>query len=803
MPYEIVFVGLASFTKLHPHGRLVLLPDGRNPPPGFEPYHATIIVDEAAVLESYWANAEFGQFPIEEPSSIVISGTDVRRLRPRTTRNSTFDESRFDVSVPQLTHFDPAIEINPDEAATIAQIEVTNGTLRALRSGHSIVARLTVPHDESILIEARGYERKRRIVLRAGTEIVIANLPAGGLYDHAPEIRSGFELYGLLDRSRRFFTGRPEISFNLPSLSSNHVFFSGRGIAGEAPVPVTAYSTDAPREAPRASAPLPPYSGAAPFAIDVVLDHPMSIRRPLKLKKSRRRKVTSDEIPRSFYAYVEAPAHVVAGVETYITAGITKDEPTPSAPMFEVPASVQGAYDLTLSVQATGFALRKDVAVFTLPVTKETPYPTVDIFLTADVIEEETPRNVVIFYSVEGHVIGSVERTITVHLEENDKTKDSDAAVLRRIFAAPTGRMPPDLTVMIRDEHDGKLAWSFITPHDVKVPGTSVRSTIAGVPRIFAATLFNNANGREGMAGLYEFLIGSGLEVNKLIPPAFWPVLVKVAVLAKSETPSLLIISNEPHIPWELATFPDDARLFHPDLAPFLGVQACVGRWLIGKHLPPPLSHTVRHAYVFSGIYGNRPKWNRLVNAEKEAAEISATYGATAVEAKQDEILGIFARRPAADLLHFSMHGKSNDESVEDGLIPVDNTGSVNPQMIAGAIDHAKRTNQASSISPFVFLNACQVGAGSRILGDYGGMAAAFIDGGAAGVVAPLWSVKDENAKMIALDFYRATFGDGISPAEAIRRARASFVKASLPVSATYLAYQFFGHPALQLRKES
>jgi hypothetical protein len=40
---------------------------------------------------------------------------------------------------------------------------------------------------------------------------------------------------------------------------------------------------------------------------------------------------------------------------------------------------------------------------------------------------------------------------------------------------------------------------------------------------------------------------------------------------------------------------------------------------------------------------------------------------------------------------------------------------------------------------------------------------------------------------------------DKVPPAEAIRRARAAFVSAKNPVSATYLAYQFFGHPSLQL----
>jgi CHAT domain-containing protein len=101
--------------------------------------------------------------------------------------------------------------------------------------------------------------------------------------------------------------------------------------------------------------------------------------------------------------------------------------------------------------------------------------------------------------------------------------------------------------------------------------------------------------------------------------------------------------------------------------------------------------------------------------------------------------------------------------------------------------------------APFVFLNACQVGAGNKILGSYGGMAAAFLDAGAAGVVAPLWSVKDTIARDIAESFYRQTADGTVGPAAALREARKGFAAGPQAQSATYLAYQFFGHPALKL----
>lgn len=68
-------------------------------------------------------------------------------------------------------------------------------------------------------------------------------------------------------------------------------------------------------------------------------------------------------------------------------------------------------------------------------------------------------------------------------------------------------------------------------------------------------------------------------------------------------------------------------------------------------------------------------------------------------------------------------------------------------------------------------------------------------------VIAPLWSVNDALAKELALDFYPKVFA-GRAPAEVLRNARASFDERSQGVSATHLAYQFFGHPALRLTRE-
>ncbi len=110
---------------------------------------------------------------------------------------------------------------------------------------------------------------------------------------------------------------------------------------------------------------------------------------------------------------------------------------------------------------------------------------------------------------------------------------------------------------------------------------------------------------------------------------------------------------------------------------------------------------------------------------------------------------------------------------------------------------------------PFVFLNACQVASDESVLGDYAGFASTLMRIGAAGVVAPLWNVRDDVAAAVARDFYAATLAaTPVSAAEAMRAIRATYTEAGARADngqgdpkqhATLIAYQVFGHPRLVL----
>jgi hypothetical protein len=105
-----------------------------------------------------------------------------------------------------------------------------------------------------------------------------------------------------------------------------------------------------------------------------------------------------------------------------------------------------------------------------------------------------------------------------------------------------------------------------------------------------------------------------------------------------------------------------------------------------------------------------------------------------------------------------------------------------------------------------VFLNACQVGAGDRLLGNYTGLAVEFLRAGASAVIAPLGNVNDERAGDLAREFYKMAYTDEPRPsaAEIVRRFRDRYRRVdAAPGSATNITYQLWGHPRLVLSRRT
>lgn len=511
--------------------------------------------------------------------------------------------------------------------------------------------------------------------------------------------------------------------------------------------------------------------------------------------------------PRESYARLDAPDAVVAEIPFELVVGLSKDpDPEIGAAPLILPDSVHGDYDLTIQLLADGFERvdgGDDPWLVRLRVTGTDPYPFVN--LTLRPIPTDRPkrsRSVKALYAVGGQAMGEASRTIiVVDTEERLAALGPIEAPPLATLSAPRGDDAPDLTIRIehRDsEASGTWWWQMLVPErlGIHVSSDPLPVDLGADAPAFLVSIITGVHEAEGTPQLKYTLRGYGNQIAHQVPPAFWDVFANVVSKVAPATPAIQILSAEAHVPWELAVLPERVPLADPSAPRYLGAQADVGRWVLGDpppRVPPPGSLLVASIAAISGVYAGAAN---LEEAQAEADALETNYHAEAVYADAKRVIACLTRDPTYDIVHFAVHGDYGATPHGGGAV------AASPRILladgTGLEEATVRGFEPFAGSPFVFLNACQVGAGNQVLGDYAGVAAAFLYSGAAGVVAPLWSVDDTDARGVCLRFYHRVLG-GMTPAAALRLERASFYAAPETSSSTFLAYQFYGHPTLKI----
>ncbi len=497
--------------------------------------------------------------------------------------------------------------------------------------------------------------------------------------------------------------------------------------------------------------------------------------------------------PRRAYARIECDDAVLADAAFDLTVGLS---PTPVSgvvgPALIRPPSSVGDYELTAHVVADGFELAPgETWRKTMLVTSGEPYPFVVFHLVAPAVPNpDQPQAINVLYSVENQTMGLGVRCVRVVgiLAELEAVHAAPLPATVGSLAVPTAEEAPDLTIRIlRGSEPGRLLWSFESPHATF--DEQANSSIGDDPDAFARTVISTIAAHEGKPTLALGLHGIGLTIGGKVPAEMWHALATVSEAVGPQLPTVLLLSAEAYVPWELATMPVP---IDPSAPAMLGAQVTIGRWVLAADrppLPPPRLVHVDGMVVISGKY-EQPGWSRLESAEAEAAALIAQYHAVGVDAVTDKVVGCLLGNPAGEVLHFSLHGKYDPGSAKQGLVLVDGE-VIDPLVVkGGSLTHA----------PLVFLNACQVGTGQETLGDYAGLAESFLFAGASSVVAPLWSIDDAAASALAERFYTRAFG-GEALAEIVRAERAAFGTGANVNSSTLVAFQFFGHPAMRLER--
>ena len=286
-------------------------------------------------------------------------------------------------------------------------------------------------------------------------------------------------------------------------------------------------------------------------------------------------------------------------------------------------------------------------------------------------------------------------------------------------------------------------------------------------------------------------LIGAGTRLFKAAPESFKNVLW--SLIDRGTPPaSILITSDEPNIPWELMVPTRKGKDGTQEKRAALGVEFRVGRWTRDDHQSPPPSVPLKDSYVIAPTYDTEPA-PLAHSAEEVALVLAAVPGARISPADLSNIKKQLAAG-GRSLLHFVCHGADGEVSDVQAIF----LDGGEERLTSLEVTAIPAIVQAFKKRPMVFLNACEVGRPTVALTGIGGFAAAFLDLGAAAVIAPLWSVKDTIAYQVARKFYRAALtspaGTRKSFAEIMREIRALAYDETTGED-TYAAYCFYGDP--------
>lgn len=252
---------------------------------------------------------------------------------------------------------------------------------------------------------------------------------------------------------------------------------------------------------------------------------------------------------------------------------------------------------------------------------------------------------------------------------------------------------------------------------------------------------------------------------------------------------SLLIVSDEPHIPWELL-WPYDSQGRWVDNAP-LCLQMQVARWLrrepqgAATYEPAPFLHLNTLAIL-------APSDSGLPAAQRERVFLDSLIKQHQL---QDASPTSLTRSAVKHLLekgnytwvHVASHGNFYpDDPNGESAIWLEGKQPLTSKAIIGSIEAYLREHRPA----FVF-NACEVGRQGWAITGLGGWASRLLGSGAGLFLAPLWVVNDSAALKFSKAVYQSLFA-GHTIAEAVRQGRLAAKREGDP---TWLAYSLYAHP--------
>jgi hypothetical protein len=511
---------------------------------------------------------------------------------------------------------------------------------------------------------------------------------------------------------------------------------------------------------------------------------------PLALDRGWPRKIAAEvdaeaRLTPEFEAYpaLSAPSQAIPETPFDIFVGF-RDDPDPNLPGIPLihVASPDPKEDCLVLLVADGLTLDREQDYLPLRRNVQTRF-------TGTLNLKVTEASVKALFIYQGQLIGAAKRYVQSTPEAvNVSTPESAGRRNPCRVTAPSAASYVDITVSVTHVQDGTLLWRLIAPTVPQIAERFFRTTLSDSKQ-FAADLLRDlkTQNHTGIAAR-NILETMGQDIAALMPSEFFDILQAVHVTVK-RAPTLLWLTNEVYVPWELAYCPQP---LDPNAPPFLAAQTQMGRWLEDENvmLPPAVMLDVKRLTAVAARYGLPTGLRELKEALAEQESLCNNWNAVSLEAVQTDMEAMISGpKVPGHLVHFAMHGYSDPAANNQALLLADGA-----QWPASALTGAYLCGQTPRFA-FVFLNACQVGTPGRSLGQAGGFPGILIRRGALGFIAPLWDVHDDVARALAETFYTATLGSQQAVGAVLRAQRCTYQYGST----TPLAYIYYGHPALRL----
>jgi hypothetical protein len=339
----------------------------------------------------------------------------------------------------------------------------------------------------------------------------------------------------------------------------------------------------------------------------------------------------------------------------------------------------------------------------------------------------------------------------------------------------------PDVTVHISKlDTDRRLRWLVVTERfDGLPPKLDADIELEHKPAAQASALFTEFAVLE--RGQHTKSIeGFGSRLWTMAPAMFRT--VYWALWDRHQRPlTIQFISDEPHLPWELMRpVRDDEREIHPPLALKHSVARWIKRWdgYMRNQLPAGRICTVAPKYASAS--------RTLPRAQVESDKLVTQFDARRASGTRAAVLQLLETAPPPEplaILHFAGHGTFAPEAATQSRIKLEDGD------LAAAEVERPEVKLGRACRTLVFFNACQVGAAGAVFGEVGGWADAFLGRQFGGFIAPLWSVDDEDAGVVATELLDRIVKQHEPIGAALRAVRAKHGA----TSPTFYSYLYYG----------